>query len=130
MRFFRQMIDDVLSGGVLAALVAVMLLLQGAASGYAQAAAVHDLGPDIICSSHGDDNPQPAPFQDHGKRDCCLAACQLTHASFLALPALSSVFPPRAGALQAAILPRPGHRPALRTPGLPGSPRAPPVSPV
>jgi len=90
MRFFRQIIADMTSGGLLAAVIAVMLLLQGAVGGYAQAAMVSD-DPGIICSSHGAETGSHKQTDGSERRDCCLTACRIAATLGIALPAKSPV---------------------------------------
>jgi hypothetical protein len=90
MRFFRQIIADMTSGGLLAAVIAVMLLLQGAVSGYAQAAMVAD-DPGVICSSHGAETGSHKQTDGSDRRDCCLTACRIAAAFTATLPAKSPV---------------------------------------
>lgn len=90
MRFFRQIIADMTSGGLLAAVIAVMLLLQGAVSGYAQAAMVAD-DPGVICSSHGAETGSHKQTDGGERRDCCLTACRIAAAFTATLPAKSPV---------------------------------------
>lgn len=78
MRFFRQIIRDAASGGVLAGLIAVMLLLQAAISGYAQASMVSfENAVEIICAGdNAQSHTEKKPFDGQG-RPCCQAACQI-----------------------------------------------------
>lgn len=93
MRFFRQIIGDRMSGGPLAVLLCVLIVLQGLLADRTMAA-MEAMGPDhgqIICGSHGlesldhgqhamqaghhgQDGHQPS---EQSRKDCCLAACQV-----------------------------------------------------
>ncbi|MBW6421418.1 hypothetical protein KX729_08190 [Rhizobium sp. XQZ8] len=88
MRFFRQIIADMTSGGLLAAVIAVMLLLQGAIGGYAQAATAAD-DPGVICSLHGTETGSHKQTDGSERRDCCLTACRIAAAFTATLPAKS-----------------------------------------
>lgn len=90
MRFFRQIIADMTSGGLLAAVIAVMLLLQGAVAGYTQAAMVAD-DPGVICSLHGAETGSHKQTDGSERRDCCLTACRIAAAFTAMLPAKSPV---------------------------------------
>ncbi|MGK9051854.1 DUF2946 family protein [Neorhizobium petrolearium] len=98
MRFIRQIIGDSMSGGVLSALIAVMLLLQGAIGGYAQAgmASSHaDAG--VICTEHGADASTPEGPSGKSWPTCCGIGCQ-------ALSSLSSLLPVKGPSLRAPLL--------------------------
>ena len=90
MRFFRQIIADMTSAGLLAAVIAVTMLLQGAITGYAQAAMVAD-DPGVICSSHGPETGSHKQTDGSERRDCCLTACRLAASLAVALPVKSPV---------------------------------------
>lgn len=90
MRFFRQIIADMTSGGLLAAVIAVTMLLQGAIGGYAQAAMVAD-DPGVICSSHGAETGSHKQTDGSDRRDCCLTACRIAASLAVALPVKSPV---------------------------------------
>jgi hypothetical protein len=83
MRYMRRIIGDAMSGGVLAALLLVMLTLQGAIGAYAQAAVVpaemaaaSGTPAIVICASHGlQTAPEKHPL-DGTSPDCCTIACQ------------------------------------------------------
>ena len=84
MRAFRHFISDRLSGGVVAALVAYVVLVQGILGAYGQGAmaAANDGGlPFVICSSAGaiaaDDAGSTAPAGKAGSHECCTALCHL-----------------------------------------------------
>jgi hypothetical protein len=87
MRFFRQIIRDAMSGGVLAGLIAVMLLLQGGISGYAQASMLSLEGAvEIICSSSGGEHQSDDKPFGSMPQPCCQAACQIAASVAPALP--------------------------------------------
>ncbi|MDE1157881.1 MAG: hypothetical protein PW791_06320 [Neorhizobium sp.] len=84
MRFFRQIIADRMSGGALAMLLCVLIVLQGLLADRTMAA-METMGPDhgqIICGAHDvsvldhdhHDGTGPA---EQSRKDCCLAACQV-----------------------------------------------------
>lgn len=93
MRFVRQVIADRLSGGVLALLLAFMLMLDGTIGMHAQASmasAVHAAANEIICSTNVADSDGQHHKRGSGERpECCSAACQFA-AQFAAtdLPAM------------------------------------------
>ncbi|MGK6312084.1 DUF2946 family protein [Neorhizobium sp. DT-125] len=98
MRFIRQIIGDSTSGGVLSALIAVMLLLQGMIGGYAQAGMVSlhaDAG--VICTEHGADASTPQTPPGKSWPACCGIGCQ-------ALSSLASLLPVKGPALAAPLL--------------------------
>lgn len=93
MRFFRQIIGDRMSGGPLAVLLCVLIVLQGLLADRTMAA-MEAMGPDhgqIICGSHGVESLDHGQHDDHlgqvghnghqpaeqSRKDCCLAACQV-----------------------------------------------------
>ncbi|TDK39286.1 DUF2946 domain-containing protein [Rhizobium deserti] len=130
MRIIRQITGDVMSGGLIAVLLALTMLLQGALGGYTQSA-MASVGPagEIICSSHGAVAPAEQPGDKHSS-DCCLTGCQLASSLPTILPALGS-----------SLATAPASNPDItrhstddnfspRLIGLAGRPRAPPVLPV
>jgi len=131
MRFIRQIIGDSMSGGVLSALIAVMLLLQGAIGGYAQAGMVSshaDAG--IICTEHGTGVPKPGAPADKSWPACCGIGCQ-------ALSSLASLLPVKGPALSAPLFMEASSAgvpadagPTPRALGLTREARAPPASPI
>ena len=126
MRIFRQITGDVMSGGLIAVLVALTIMLQGPIGGYGQSAMASIYVDDgIICSSHG----APAERQpgDHHETDCCLTSCQIAAFLATALPAFGPSVPAYlvsdadiSGSATSGGLP-------LRLLGLSGRPRAPPL---
>jgi hypothetical protein len=87
MRFFRQIIGDRMSGGPLAVLLSVLIVLQGLLADRTMAA-MEVMGPDhgqIICAAHGvqaadhdhHDGQSDGTSGGQSRRDCCLAACQV-----------------------------------------------------
>jgi hypothetical protein len=88
MRFFRQIIGDRMSGGPLAVLLSVLIVLQGLLADRTMAA-MEVMGPDhgqIICAAHGvqaadhdlhDGHAPDGQSNGQSRRDCCLAACQV-----------------------------------------------------
>lgn len=79
MQMFRRMRQDRVTAWLLAALIAYMLLLQGAVSAFARTSmAVQELGPTfIICAPSGEHYAQ----DDHPLADlapeCCSSLCQI-----------------------------------------------------
>lgn len=127
MRFFRQIIRDAMSGGVLAGLIAVMLLLQGGISGYAQASMLSlDGALEVICSSSGAEEHQGKSLLDGVPQPCCQAACQIAHSITPGLPCDNGpVFAPRIVIGETvALLPSVHETPRLL--GLSGDVRGPP----
>ncbi|MGE7367802.1 DUF2946 family protein [Neorhizobium sp. NPDC001467] len=93
MRFVRKIIADSLSGGVIALLVSLMMMLDGAIGAHAlgaMVAAERAAASEIICSGaamspdhhHGHASSMDAGKTGHehdgsaGRPDCCSAACQ------------------------------------------------------
>ncbi|KKX30346.1 hypothetical protein [Rhizobium sp. LC145] len=79
MRDIRRIIGDAMSGGVLAALIVVMLTMQGAIGAYAQASmASAETDPVlVICATHGTETLPQKHSPDASWPDCCSAACQI-----------------------------------------------------
>jgi hypothetical protein len=130
MRIFRQITGDVMSGGLIALLIALTILLQGVLGGYGQSAMAssHPAG-EIICSSHGAVTPTEKPGNKHNT-DCCLTGCQLAFSLAALLPVFGS-----------SLATAPASDPGItdlstkdwispRLAGLAGRPRAPPVLPA
>ncbi len=92
MKTMRRILRERSTAGALAALVALMMLLQGVFAGMAQSAmaAAATEPPGIICSVHGAVSNEPAGRENpYGKGLTCPCAtlCQLASGSAAALPA-------------------------------------------
>ena len=129
MRFFRQIIADMTSGGLLAAVIAVTMLLQGAISGYAQAAMVAD-DPGVICSSHGAETGSHKQTDGSERRDCCLTACRIAAALTMALPAKSPTVVSHVPVVSEVLSVAPGDPVSPHRLGLARAARGPPSTSV
>ncbi|MFB9947690.1 DUF2946 family protein [Rhizobium puerariae] len=131
MRIIRQIIGDAASGGVLSALIAFMLLLQGMIGGYAQAGMMSlDDEAGIICTEHGAGASTQREPAEKSWPSCCGMACQ-------AFSSLTSPLPVSGPALVAPLLVEVAAADTSGTTGvtpralgLTREARAPPISPI
>jgi len=94
MRSMRRILADRLAAGLLAAVVAYVMLLQGLVSAYAQGALAGSQPGSafVICSPTGaipgtDDTPGDTPLE-RAAHDCCAALCQAASSHSPILPAI------------------------------------------